>query len=135
MCKSYLSERELLFFIIYEMQLLTGHIFFNFISMADSTSISQNLSLISVNEFKKMLATISDCRAEIGLRYRLIGEMWEQNYMRILRFTDFGLLLNDSSKNRVVVIRDLSQIMQFEIDASFHHYQPYFHYNVNPALD
>lgn len=102
--------------------------------MADSTSISQNFSLISVNEFRKLLATISDCRAEIGLRYRLIGEMWEEHYMRILRYTDFGLLLNDPLKNRVVVIRDLSQIMQFEIDTSFHHYQPYLHYSVNPAL-
>ncbi len=104
--------------------------------MTEPTSIiNQTDSLISVSELRRLLVTISDCRVELGLRYRLMGEMWEPSYMKILGLTDFGLLLNDETKNRVIVIRDLSQIMQFEIDAAFHNYQPYFHYNVDPSLD
>jgi hypothetical protein len=90
---------------------------------------------VSVNELKRLLITITDYRLDIGMRYRFMGEMWEPNYMRILRVTEYGLLLNDEIRNRLIVIRDLSQIIQFELDTSFHAFQPYLHYTLIPNPD
>jgi hypothetical protein len=103
--------------------------------MTEIPSIASAGTLISVNELKRLMVTIADSNMEIGMRYRLIGEMWEQNYMTIMKVTEFGLLLNDLVKNRLIVIRDLSQIMQFELDSPFHSFRPNFHYNVNPSRD
>lgn len=104
--------------------------------MPVSASITNHTeTCITINELKRLLVTITDYRLDIGIRYRFIGEMWETNYLRILRVTEYGLLLSDEIKNRLVVIRDFSQIMQFELDTSFHAFQPYCHYTVIPNPD
>lgn len=100
-----------------------------------SSTTNYTHAQITVNELKRLLITITDYRLDIGMRYRLIGEMWEANYMRILKVTEYGLLLNDEIKNRLIVIRDISQIMQLELDTSFHAFQPYLHYNVIASAD
>jgi hypothetical protein len=101
--------------------------------MIEIPFIASASTLISANELRRLMVTIADSNVEVGLRYRMIGEMWEQNYMTIMKVTDFGLLLNDQVKNRLIVIRDLSQIMQFELDSQFHSFRPNYHYNVNPS--
>lgn len=96
-----------------------------------TSRMSKTESEISVHELKRLLFTITDHRLNICIRYRLIGEMWQVNYMRILKVSDQGLLLSDEVKNKLVALRDYSRIIQFELDTSFHAFQPHFHYNVN----
>jgi hypothetical protein len=93
--------------------------------------ILQSLSGVTLAELKQLLHTISDYRLNVCFRYRLIGEMWQQNFMRILKITDSGLFLNDEVDNRLIVIRDLSHLMQFELDSMLHSYQPHYHYSVH----
>jgi hypothetical protein len=88
--------------------------------------------LVSVGELKRLLITVTDHKMGVCFRYRMLGEMWYPNFLRILKVTDEGVLLNDEVKNAIVSIRDLSQVMQFELDSALHQYQPHYHYSVNP---
>ena len=92
-------------------------------------------NLISVVDFKRLLFDLKDRRPDICIRYRLLGEMWNLNFMTIFLITDKGVLFNEESKRRLITVTDLSSIMQFEIDKSFQGYQPYYHYEVQPLLD
>ena len=95
--------------------------------------IFQNISGVSIPELKQLLHTITDYRLDVCFRYRLIGEMWQQNFMRILKVTENGLFLNDEISNRLIIIRDLSYLMQFELDSMLHSFQPHFHYSIKSA--
>lgn len=85
---------------------------------------------VVVLALKRLLVELKEHRPDICFRYRLIGQMWVNNFLRVIRVTDHGVLLNDETSNRFVTIVNLSQIMQFEIDKPFQLYQPYFHYDL-----
>lgn len=85
---------------------------------------------ISVLELARLLIELSDKRPDVCIRFRLIGEMWLTHFMRIVLVTDSGVVLNNEVSNKMVAVRDLSHVMQFEIDHSFQNFRPHFHYNV-----
>lgn len=92
-------------------------------------------SLISVHDFRKLLSSLTEKRPDICVRYRLLGEMWNNNFVSVLFVSTTGALLNDDTNHRLITISDLSNVMQFEIDKSFEGFQPFFHYEVKPMLD
>jgi hypothetical protein len=109
---------------------------FRFIYMNAPDNILENTkSLISVLELRRLLVDVKEKRPDICVRYRLLGEMWVVNSMRVLRVTEKGVMLNDEHSNKLISLPDLSSIMQFEIDAPFQGFQPHFHYNVRPMSD
>jgi hypothetical protein len=85
---------------------------------------------ISVLEVRRLLVELREHRPDICLRYRLIGQMWATNFLRVIQVTDEGVLLRDETSNRVVRISELAQMMQLEIDKPFQAYKPYCHYDV-----
>lgn len=91
-------------------------------------------TLISALELKRILVEITEKQPGVSLRYRLMGEMWQPNFMRVLKVTGKGVMLNDEQKNKLIVLPDLNMIVQFELDVRFQHYQPHFHYSVSPEL-
>lgn len=92
-------------------------------------------SLISVLELRRLLVDLKEKRPDICVRYRLLGEMWVVNSMRVVKVTEKGVMLNDEQNNKLINLPDLSSVMQFEIDAPFQGFQPHFHYNVQPMND
>jgi hypothetical protein len=98
-------------------------------------TVEKNKNLISVLELKRLLVDLKEKRPDICVRYRLLGEMWVTNSMRVVHVTEKGVILNDESKNRMATLPDLSSIMQFEIDAPFQGFQPHYHYDVMPMHD
>jgi hypothetical protein len=86
--------------------------------------------LIEVHELKKQLSSIVEDRLPICFRYRLMCDMWQPNFMRVLKVDDDGVLLNDEVRNRLISITDLSNIIQFEFDAPLRKFQPHFHYEL-----
>lgn len=91
-------------------------------------------SQIPVIEFKRLLHSLQDLRQDIGIRVRLMGEMWQSHHLIVLRVTERGVALHDPRSKRLLMVSDLSQVMQFELDESFQQYQPHYHYSVDPAL-
>ncbi|HYC87552.1 MAG TPA: hypothetical protein VEB86_20100 [Chryseosolibacter sp.] len=81
------------------------------------------------------MSELKERRPDIGIRYRLLGEMWMANFMTIIQLTKSGVLLRDDVNQKLFSLSDLSTIMQFELDSPFAGYQPFFHYEVQPLLD
>jgi len=64
-----------------------------------------------------------------------MGEMWQTNHMRIVEIDNNGVVaLNDETANKLIFVRDLTHVMQFELDRAFQQYQPHYHYSVSPEL-
>ena len=85
-------------------------------------------------ELKRLLHELKDLSPDIGFRYRLMGEMWQVNFLTILQFTDKGAVFVDEATKKLVIIPELSSVMQFELDHAFRQYEAHNHYNVEPAL-
>lgn len=97
-----------------------------------STSTKTTNTLISVTELKQMLVVIVDHQLSVCFRFRILGEMWHPTFMRVIRVTDRGVLLNDDVNNKMHHIVDLSHVVQFEIDQRLHNFHPHFHYELTP---
>lgn len=93
-------------------------------------NVEKAKDLVSVLELKQLLVTIVDARLQTCFRYRLLGEMWKPNFVRVLKAVDKGVLLHDEIKNQLISIPDLQQIVQFEIDQAVHAFRPHFHYGL-----
>lgn len=87
----------------------------------------------NVWELRRLLIELRDKRPDICVRFRLLGEMWFQHFMRLILVTEKGVILNNEVTGRLVRVHDLSHVMQFEIDRPFQNFKPYFHYNVKPS--
>jgi|SRR5690348_14030352 len=85
---------------------------------------------ISVVALRRLLVELKEHRPDICIRYRLIGKMWAEHFLRIIRMTEQGVVVNDETSNELINIPDLSHIMQMELDKPFQIYQPYFHYDI-----
>jgi hypothetical protein len=86
---------------------------------------------ITVTELRRLLVDIHDKRPDICLRFRLLGEMWGKNFLKILAIGEKSIVLAHEQDGRLYTIPDLSKIMQFELDSPFHQYKPYFHYSIS----
>ena len=89
---------------------------------------------IPILEFKRLLHEIKDLRPDVGIRMRLMGEMWQPLHLRVFQLTEKGVALYEEMSRKLVMVADLAQVMQFELDQSFKQFQPHFHYKVDPAF-
>jgi hypothetical protein len=92
--------------------------------------LSKSTNQISALELKQLLHEIKDRRPDISIRFRLLGQMWQKNFCRIFMIAERGAVLIDEATNAAEIIPDLAEVVQFEIDGRFHHYQPNYHYSV-----
>ena len=76
---------------------------------------------------------MADHPHRINFRYRLIGEMWQSVFMRVLFVTETGVMLRDEINNRTILLSELKMIIQFELDSGLHTFDPNFHYDVIPC--
>lgn len=90
---------------------------------------------VDVLVLRRLLFELNEHRPDICFRYRLIGKMWAPNFLRVIRVTENGVLLNDESSNKFYKLPDLSNVIQFELDKPFQTFKPYFHYDVVPASE
>jgi len=90
--------------------------------------------VISTLELRRLLFDLKDKRADVCIRFRVLGEMWRPSFMRIVDVTENGAIFENEQTNDWITLADLSEIMQFEIDNRFQHFQPHFHYDVMPVM-
>jgi hypothetical protein len=86
-------------------------------------------------ELKRLLYSINDSKLDIGIRLRFIGRMWLEDFVRIIELSEGSARLFDDRHNNIIMISDLSNVIQFELDSPFQHYEPHFHYSVEPGLE
>ena len=85
---------------------------------------------ISISELKRLLYELRDRQSYTCIRVRLIGEMWQQDFLRILSMHDDEVIFSNETTGKLLKVKDLSTIMQFELDHNFHQFLAYFHYAV-----
>lgn len=85
---------------------------------------------VAVLALKRLLVELKEHRPDICIRYRLLGQMWVNNFLRVIDVSEHGAILHDETNNTIIRIPEISSIMQFEIDRTFQSYQPYLHYDV-----
>jgi hypothetical protein len=90
---------------------------------------------IQVLELRRLLYELKDQQSDICVRFRLIGEKWQVSFMRVSELRAEGVVLINEYSNQIIAIKDLREIVQFEIDARYQNYQPHNHYNVEPAMN
>lgn len=89
-------------------------------------------AIVSIPELTRLLVELKEKRPDICFRYRILGELWKENFMKILQVTDMGVVLHDNQRQQIVTVPKLSHIMQFEIERSFQGFEANFHYLVKP---
>jgi hypothetical protein len=85
---------------------------------------------VSVAELKKLLVDLREKKPDVCVRFRFIGELWVKNFLTIAMVTAKGVVLKDRADNRLVIISNLDDVIQFEIDAPFQTFRPHYHYDV-----
>jgi hypothetical protein len=106
---------------------------FHFLTMQlGSLQMTKNNQVLSIQHLRMLLTSIVDHKLQVCVRFRMLGQMWQPNHMRVLKLTEKGVILNDEINNKMVTVPDLSQVMQFELDSSLYQYEPHNHYEVNP---
>jgi hypothetical protein len=86
---------------------------------------------VSVLELRRLIYELKDRSPGTCLRVRTIGEMWQPNFFKVLELTQTGVILIDCTTSQPFLIRDLHNVIQFEFDQRYQHYEPHFHYSVN----
>jgi len=86
--------------------------------------------VVGVLELRRLLVQLKEHRPDICFRYRLLGQMWAENFLRVILVTDKGVLLNDETSSKLLKIQNLNHVIQFELDKPFQTFEPYFHYEV-----
>jgi hypothetical protein len=92
-------------------------------------------SQVQFLELRRLLYELKDQRPDICVRFRLIGEMWQNSFSRVIKLTENGVVLMNESNNQAVVIKDLRELVQFEIDARYQNYHPHNHYNLETIMN
>lgn len=86
---------------------------------------------ISVSEFEKLISVISEER-QARIRFRMRGELWYPNFLRVMRAGEHNrVLFVDETRNHNIILSDLSSIVQFELNAAIHPFEPGCHYQVS----
>lgn len=93
--------------------------------------MNKTTNRFSVLQLKQLLIDINEHAPNVCVRFRLLGEMWQPNMVRMISITDNRALVNDEVKNKLISV-DLTSVVQFEMDNKFKGFQPYFHYEVVP---
>ena len=84
---------------------------------------------ITTTELKRLIAELLDHRPGTRIRFRLMGNMWENDYVQIVHATANSLVAQQVNTNELRFI-SLKQIMEFEVEQKFREFRPHFHYKV-----
>jgi hypothetical protein len=80
-------------------------------------------------ELKRIIIDIHQYRVDVSVRFRLVGQLWQDQFTRVVNVTDDRVLLSDETHRRLISL-DLKDVIQFEIDGKFREIEPNFHYDI-----
>jgi len=87
-------------------------------------------SSLSSTKLRQLLIDLKEHGTNTCVRYRLIGDMWQTDFMRVVSVSEDRVLLNDETMNKLFSI-PLNSIIQIELDHKFKEYQPHNHYTIH----
>jgi hypothetical protein len=85
---------------------------------------------ISIVALRRLLIEIKELRPDVHIRFRLKGHDWQKNFSNLFIVTETGIVLIDRIDNKVEIVSNFDQIIQFEVDSRFQRYAPYTSYQI-----
>jgi hypothetical protein len=92
----------------------------------------ENNRNVSILQVRKLLQALKNLQPDVLCRPRLMAELWQPVFLQIAKLTELGVVFRDPSTGQLTEVRDLNNIMQFELNSPFQQYLPYFHYTLTP---
>jgi hypothetical protein len=97
--------------------------------ISDTSFTDRPLPDLDIVELKRLLVELCEKRPDISVRYRLIGQMWQTNFVTIKQVTEEEIVFSDT-KDLITKRVYLHDLMQIELEDSFQMYRPYTHYTI-----
>jgi hypothetical protein len=97
--------------------------------------IIMNSSQIREHELRRLLYELKDKRPDICIRFRLLGEMWQSDFWRVVALTENGVVLFNAQSDKISIVKNLREVVQFEIDSRYQNFHPHDHYSVPSTLN
>lgn len=86
---------------------------------------------VSVSELRTLLHSLMQYAPDVSIRYRMKGDLWYPNFLKIVNFEEGKpALLRDDKRNKLIVLSDVTNISEFELSGRFYHFEPNEHYRV-----
>jgi hypothetical protein len=104
--------------------------FYHTVPMSDIVKNILSKSSVTVLQLRKLLFDLNEKRPDVCIRFRMIGELWMSSFSRVSSVTDKGVILTTDHSNRVILVPNLNNVMQFELDNNFQEFTAHNHYNV-----
>ena len=98
--------------------------------MEGRSQIARSNDTVSLPELKRLLHDLKDSNADVDIRFRLLGQMWQSGFLKVFVVTDTGAVLFNRVTSHVEIITNFADIVQFELDSRFQVFQPNNHYSV-----
>jgi hypothetical protein len=92
--------------------------------------MSNTITEIHVLELRMLLFDLKKNGKGVCIRFRMLGEMWQNHYSKVLNITETGAAFIEEPTNKLIFVQELNNVMQFEIDKPFQNYKPHFHYSI-----
>jgi hypothetical protein len=100
--------------------------------MGDVDRLRADLSTL---DLRRLLIEMKETRSNVHVKFRLVGQPWKPNFLKILVITERGVVLVDELDSTLIFLTDLSRIMQFQVDANFRELEALHEYSVEPTLE
>ena len=94
--------------------------------------MTKDSDTITVTELKGLLQDIHDLRPDIGVRFRVLGGMWQSAFVHLADIHENKVVLKERTSTKLFIISDLVMVVQFELEERFRAFVPNFHYTVKP---
>lgn len=89
-----------------------------------------NTDTITTVDLRRLLVELLDHSPNTGIRFRVMGNMWEKNYLQIIHATtEYSVIVQDKKSDQMKFI-SLKQVVEFEIEQKFKGFKPNYHYKV-----
>jgi len=105
-------------------------IFISINFMDGRSQLARSSDTISLLELKRLLHDLKDTNADVDIRFRFLGQMWQSSFLKVFVVTDTGAVLFNRINSQVEIITNFADVIQFELDSRFQVYQPNNHYSV-----
>lgn len=84
---------------------------------------------ITTLQLKQWLVDLKEHGQNVCARVRIIGQLWQQHFMRVVNVTEERVLLHDEVNSKLISFQ-INDIIQMEIDHRFRQFEPHNHYTI-----
>src|SRR5207253_2509858 len=78
---------------------------------------------VTTNELHSLLFRINHFGNDVSFRFRLQGQMWMPDFMEVVNARHTETIFRNRSTGKLICVRDINEVMQFELDTAFEGYE------------